>query len=102
LNNRKGKAVPHDRAGGVNALCFGNNLEVRFSINPIQYFDGITPDLWTYRIGGYQVLAKRLNDRKGRFLTGADTRYYSRTVTSLAHTIALQVQIDADMSFSPV
>jgi len=30
----------------------------RVSINPTQYFDGVTPDLWAYQIGGYQVLAK--------------------------------------------
>jgi hypothetical protein len=94
LNNRRGKAVLHDRAVGVNALCFGNNLEVGFSINPTQYFDGITPDLWTYQIGGYQVLAKWLKGRKGRYLTSADTIHYFRVVTSLRETIRVQGNID--------
>jgi type I restriction-modification system DNA methylase subunit len=67
----------------------------RVSINPTQYFDGITPDLWSYQIGGYQVLAKWLKDRKGRFLTAADTQHYSRIVASLAHTCSLQNAIDA-------
>jgi type I restriction-modification system DNA methylase subunit len=67
----------------------------RVGINPTQYFDGITPDLWSYQIGGYQVLAKWLKDRKGRFLTVADTQHYSRIVASLAHTCSLQNAIDA-------
>ena len=67
----------------------------RVSINPTQYFDGVTPDLWSYQIGGYQALAKWLKDRKGRFLTSADTIHYSRIVTALAGTTVVQGQIDA-------
>jgi len=66
----------------------------RVGINPTQYFDGVTPDLWSYQIGGYQVLAKWLKDRKGRFLTSADTIHYSRVVTALAATIKVQAGID--------
>jgi hypothetical protein len=64
------------------------------NINPTQYFDGVTPDLWTYQIGGYQVLAKWLKDRKGRFLTAADTQHYSRVVTAVAKTQEVQRLID--------
>jgi len=67
----------------------------RVSINPTQYFDGVTPEFWTYQIGGYQVLAKWLKDRKGRFLTSADTIHYSRIVTALSKTIAVQVSINS-------
>jgi hypothetical protein len=70
----------------------------RVTINPTQYFDGVTPDLWTYQVGGYQVLAKWLKDRKGRFLTSADTIHYSRIVTALNCTTALQLQIDEQAS----
>ena len=72
----------------------------RVSINPTQYFDGVTPDLWSYQIGGYQVLAKWLKDRKGRFLTSADTIHYSRIVTALSLTGKLQVGIDDTISKS--
>jgi predicted helicase len=70
----------------------------RVSINPTQYFDGITPDLWSYQIGGYQVLAKWLKDRKGRFLTAADTQHYSRIVTAIMRTTVLQELIDMAMT----
>jgi type I restriction-modification system DNA methylase subunit len=67
----------------------------RVSINPTQYFDGVAPDLWSYQIGGYQVLSKWLKDRKGRFLTSADTQHYSRVLTALSKTIDLQCAIDS-------
>jgi predicted helicase len=70
----------------------------RVNINPTQYFDGITPDLWSYQVGGYQVLSKWLKDRKGRFLTSADTIHYSRIVTAIARTIAVQSEIDSGVS----
>ena len=70
----------------------------RVSINPTQYFDGVTPDLWTYQIGGYQVLSKWLKDRKGRFLTSADTIHYSRIVMALACTSRLQQTVDLTVS----
>ncbi|MEN6387982.1 MAG: type ISP restriction/modification enzyme, partial [Candidatus Cryosericum sp.] len=66
----------------------------RVSINATQYFDGITPDLWSYQIGGYQVLDKWLKDRKGRFLTSADAQHYSRVVAALLHTREVQGRID--------
>ena len=70
----------------------------RVSINTTQYFDGITPDLWSYQVGGYQVLDRWLKDRKGRFLTSADTIHYSRIVTAFHFTIDLQLQIDEQVS----
>jgi type I restriction-modification system DNA methylase subunit len=70
----------------------------RVSINPTQYFDGVTPDLWSYQVGGYRVLSKWLKDRKGRFLTAVETQHYSRIVTALSRTMGLQLQIDEHVS----
>lgn len=61
-------------------------------INKDKYFDGITPDLWNYHIGGYQVLHKYLKDRKSRLME--DPRQYCRIVTAIHHTIIIQKQID--------
>ena len=61
-------------------------------INPDKHFDGITPELWNYHIGGYQVLQKYLKDRKGKRLE--DPIHYCRMVTALALTIDIQAQID--------
>lgn len=61
-------------------------------INPDKHFEGITPELWNYHIGGYQVLHKYLKDRKGKSL--ADPIHYCRMVTALALTIDIQSRID--------
>ena len=71
-----------------------NEQEKRAYINKNQYFEGIGPEVWEYRIGGYQVLEKWLKDRKGRPLSLGDIRHYCRIVTALAKTIDLQGQID--------
>lgn len=66
--------------------------EQRIYINKEKYFDNVSPELWNYQIGGYQVLQKYLKDRKDR--TMDDPRYYCRIVTAISSTITLQNQID--------
>ena len=61
-------------------------------INADKHFEGITPELWNYHIGGYKVLHKYLKDRKGKSLT--DPIHYCRIVTALALTIDIQARVD--------
>ncbi|MCK9280878.1 MAG: N-6 DNA methylase [Melioribacteraceae bacterium] len=63
-------------------------------INENQYFDGISEEVWQYRIGGYQVCEKWLKDRKGRSLTADEVRTYCKIVTAISKTIELQKEID--------
>ena len=65
----------------------------RVHINADKYFKGITPEMWQYQIGGYQVLEKYLKDRKGRCLD--DPVRYIHIASAIAETIRLQQQIDA-------
>ena len=65
----------------------------RVWINAKYYFEGITPEVWEYQIGGYQVLDKYLKARKGRSLE--DPRHILRVATALAKTIEIQKEIDA-------
>jgi hypothetical protein len=65
----------------------------RVHINADKYFEGITQEMWEYRIGGYQVLEKYLKDRKGRRLD--DPVRYIHIASAMAETIRLQQQIDA-------
>jgi len=60
--------------------------------NPDKHFDRISPELWNYHIGGYQVLNKYLKDRKGKSLE--DANHYSRIVTAISKTTELQREID--------
>lgn len=66
--------------------------EQRIYINNEKYFDNVSPELWNYQIGGYQVLQKYLKDRKDHTMN--DPRYYCHIVTAIDKTIALQNQID--------
>jgi predicted helicase len=63
-------------------------------INNDQHFEGISPEVWQYQIGGYQVCDKWLKDRKGRVLSLDDIRHYCKVVTSIGKTIEFQKAID--------
>ena len=66
----------------------------RVQINPTQYFDGISQDVWDYTIGGYHPAAKWLQDRKGQTLDFADVRSYMNAIAAIRHTIDIQGAID--------
>lgn len=61
-------------------------------INGHRYFENVTPEVWNYQIGGYQVMEKYLKDRKGRQMD--DPSHYCKMGTSIAKTIELQKEID--------
>lgn len=67
----------------------------RVWINKEQYFENVTPEVWAFHVGGYQVCQKWLKDRKGRKLTFDDLAHYQRIVAALAATIRLMAEIDA-------
>ena len=64
-------------------------------INDDQYFEGISPEVWEYQIGGYQVCEKWLKDRKGKTLSVEDTKHYCKVATALKKTIEIQEKIDS-------
>lgn len=67
----------------------------RVWINRRQYFAGIEPDSWRFRIGGYQPLDKWLKDRRGRALSYDDLEHYRRIVAALSATRELMGEVDA-------
>ncbi|MBI3874625.1 MAG: DNA methyltransferase, partial [Verrucomicrobia bacterium] len=67
----------------------------RVFINAKQYFDGIPPAVWEFRIGGYQVCEKWLKDRRGRALEHDDLEHYQHTVSALAETRRLMSAVDS-------
>lgn len=76
----------------VEAIAY-DPVAQKIQINPNKYFEGITPPMWDYHIGGYQVLAKYLKDRKKRQLE--DPVRYCRIATAIKLTMDLQAQIDS-------
>ena len=66
----------------------------RVYINKTQYFEGVSPEVWDFHIGGYQVCNKWLKDRKGRTLAYDDLVHYQKVVVSLNETMRLMAEID--------
>ena len=67
--------------------------ECRMYINKTQYFDPISPEIYAYRIGGYQVCDKWLKDRKDRRLELNDIRTYCQMVTAIGTTLEIQQEL---------
>ena len=68
--------------------------EQRMHVNRTQYFSPLSPEVYQYRIGGYQVCEKWLKDRKERRLHTTDIRTYCRMATAIERTITIQQQLD--------
>ena len=77
----------------VEKVLYTDN-DKRVWINKTQYFGGVPKAVWEFHIGGYQVCAKWLKDRKGRKLTYEDTQHYQKIVVALSETIRLMPEID--------
>ena len=78
--------------------------EQRIYINKTCYFQGITPDLWTFQIGGYQVLDKWLKDRKKakRTLSFDEVLHYQKVVVALKETMQVMQDIDQRIPAFPL
>jgi len=63
-------------------------------INKTQYFEGVSPEVWGFQIGGYQVCHKWLKDRKGRKLEYDDIAHYENIVSVINETIRIMAEID--------
>jgi predicted helicase len=66
----------------------------RVWINKRQYFEGISPQAWSFPIGGYQPAERWLKDRKGRTLSYEDKETYPRIIAALAETRCLMSEIE--------
>ncbi len=62
--------------------------------NKEQYFDGISKAVWEYQIGGYQVLAKYLKDRKKRELSLEEIEHYRKVAKAIERTIEVQGEVE--------
>jgi hypothetical protein len=74
------------------AVTVYDEQKKRIYINESKYFDPVSPEVWAYYIGGYQVLQKYLKDRKGGLMD--DPRHFCRIITALVITQEIQEQLD--------
>jgi len=82
----------------VEKVHYEENSE-RVWINKEQYFDGISKDVWEYRIGAYQVMAKYLKDRKKekRKLSLEEIEHYMGVAKAIARTREVEGEIEGYM-----
>lgn len=69
--------------------------EEKLWINDEQYFTSITDNVWTYKVGGYQVLQKWIKDRKGKTLSYDSISHFSKVVLSIEESKKIIKEIDA-------
>ena len=63
-------------------------------VNPAEAFQQVPEDVWNFQIGGYQVCAKWLKDRRGRQLSAEDIAHYLKILSALTATIELMGKVD--------
>ena len=66
----------------------------RVFINKERYFEGVSKEVWEYRIGAYQVMEKYLKDRKKRKLSLDEINHYMKVAKAIRLTVELQEKID--------
>jgi hypothetical protein len=66
----------------------------RVYFNREQYFEGVSKAVWEYQIGGYQVMAKYLKDRKKRELSLEEIEHYMRVAKAIARTKEVQGEVE--------
>ncbi|MBL6622837.1 MAG: hypothetical protein ISP42_03910, partial [Alphaproteobacteria bacterium] len=63
-------------------------------INKTRWFSPVEQPVWDFHIGGYQVLKKWLDGRKGRALTLNECEHFCQVAAVLADTRAKMIEID--------
>jgi type I restriction-modification system DNA methylase subunit len=79
---------------GSNVVKNVKYKEGKVYINKGQYFDGVPEDVWSFYIGGYQVLDKWLKSRKNRELTSGEIEHFMQVVEVIKETITIMERID--------
>lgn len=77
------------------AKKFPSYEQGKVSINQLQHFKDVSPEVWSHIIGGYQPAEKWLKDRRGRTLTTDDLRHYQRMLIAIAETRSTMPAIDS-------
>jgi len=84
---------PESGSNKVESVRYDEEAE-RVYINKDQYFEGISKEVWGYRIGAYQVMGKYLKDRRGRKLSLDEINHYMKVARAIYLTIELQGKVD--------
>lgn len=80
----------------------GGSVTQRVYINKTQYFGDVSPEIWDFHIGGYQVAEKWLKDRRGRKLSDNDLEHYQKIIVALSETRRIMQEIDEAIPQFPI
>ena len=84
---------PKSGNNSIEKISYDDEIK-RVLINTEQYFEGVSKEVWEYRIGAYQVVEKYLKDRKKRKLSLDEINHYMKAAKAIRLTIELQDKID--------
>ncbi len=70
-----------------------DSIAVVSESNKAQSVEGLTPDIWNFRIDSYQICKTWFKARHGRPLDNEDTQRYQRMVTVLKEMVKLAEEI---------
>jgi len=84
---------PKSGSYDVEKISYDEGMQ-RISINKEQYFEGVSKEVWEYRIGAYKVMEKYLKDRKKRKLSLDEINHYMKVAKAICLTIELQKRVD--------
>ena len=98
LFNGEERGAIHYQGDGkneINQVKYNTNKQ-QILINQNCYFSGVSPIVWEFKIGGYQVLDKWLKDRKSANidLSDAEITHYQQIIIVVIETIKLMTEID--------
>jgi Type ISP C-terminal specificity domain/N-6 DNA Methylase len=91
---RRGLGDFHGRGGNQVEHVRWSAEDQRVSVNKVQSFAPVPEAVWSFHIGGYQVIDKYLKSRKGRRLSLDEINHVARICDALSFTIDQMAAID--------
>ncbi len=73
----------------------------RLWINEIEYWEGISPEIWNMQIGGWPVLSRWLSERHGQTIVDVGQENFEHILCALKHALVCCAKIDTLLSMNP-
>lgn len=67
-----------------------NEAQGAIFVNDSLYFEGVSAEVWGYKIGGYQVLDKYLKSHKGEKIA---LEHFEGVIRALSESLAIEAKI---------
>lgn len=74
-----------DKQPTIERVTYDEDMETVWIDKGTEFgFSGVTPEVWSFQVGGYQVCEKWLKNRKGRRLSREEIDWFRRVVPTLS------------------